>query len=58
MKGRRTEIDALNGYVSKRGRETGVPTPFCDRIRRLIEDLGIGFDPAPRHIEPLVAMLP
>jgi 2-dehydropantoate 2-reductase len=58
MKGRRTEIDALNGYVSRRGRETGVATPFCDCITRLIEELGIGFDPDPRHIEPLVTMLP
>jgi len=58
MKGRRTEIDALNGYVSRRGQEAGVPTPFCDRITRLVEELGIGFEPDPKHIEPLVAMLP
>lgn len=58
MKGRRTEIDALTGYVSRRGRETGVATPFCDRITRLIEELGIGFEPDPRHIEPLLATLP
>lgn len=58
MKGRRTEIEAMNGYVSKRGRESGVPTPFCDRITGLVEELGIGFEPDPKHIEPLIAMLP
>lgn len=58
IKGRRTEIDALNGYVARRGREIGVPTPFCDRITRLVGQLGIGFEPDPKHVEPLVEMLP
>jgi 2-dehydropantoate 2-reductase len=57
MKGRRTEIDALNGYVSRKGRETGVPTPFCDRITGLVRELGVGFAPDPEHIQPLVAMV-
>ena len=31
-KGRKTEIDGLNGYVSRRGREVGIPTPVNDAI--------------------------
>ncbi|MBM3957951.1 MAG: ketopantoate reductase family protein, partial [Gemmatimonadetes bacterium] len=30
LKGRRTEIEYLNGYVSAEGRRLGVPTPFND----------------------------
>ncbi len=37
MKGRRTEIEYLDGYVSDRGRQVGIPTPACDRITELIE---------------------
>lgn len=29
---RKTEIDYLNGYVSKKGKEYNVATPFCDAI--------------------------
>ena len=28
MKGRKTEVDHLNGYVAKRGEDVGVPTPL------------------------------
>ena len=37
MKGRRTEIEYLDGYVARRGREVGVSTPACDRITDLIK---------------------
>jgi len=57
-KGRRTEIDFLNGYVSAKGREAGVPTPFNDAIVRVVHDLGIGFKGDPAHLQPLVKMLP
>ena len=58
LKGRRTEIEQLNGYVAARGREVGVPTPFSDRIVEAFHDLGIGFDPKPENLQPLVDMLP
>lgn len=58
LKGRRTEIEYLNGYVSEQGRKVGVPTPFSDRIVELVLDLGIGFDPKPANLQPLVDMLP
>lgn len=57
-KGRRTEIDYLNGFVSELGRKAGVPTPFNDRIVEIVHDLGINFTGDPKHIQPLVDMLP
>ena len=35
-KGRPTEIEALNGYVSAKGRETNVPTPLNDALTELV----------------------
>lgn len=32
MKGRRTEVDYLNGYVVHKGRDVGVPTPMNEAI--------------------------
>ena len=42
MKGRRTEIEYLDGYVASRGREVGVPTPACDRITSLLKQVERG----------------
>jgi len=36
QRGRRTEIDALNGRLWSYGRELGVPTPFNEAMTRLI----------------------
>ncbi len=57
LKGRSTEIDDLNGYVSRKGREAGVPTPFNDRIVELVHQLGVGFKPRIENLQPLVDML-
>ncbi len=38
-KGRRTEIDALNGALAREGRAHGVPTPFNEAIALLIKGL-------------------
>ncbi len=35
-KGKLTEVDAINGIISSRGRKVGVPTPACDRVVRVI----------------------
>ena len=37
-RGRRTEIEALNGAIGRFGRERGVPTPENDRIADLIRE--------------------
>jgi 2-dehydropantoate 2-reductase len=42
MKGRRTEIEYLDGYVAGRGREVGISTPACDRITALIKQVESG----------------
>ena len=35
-RGRKTEIDALNGYVARRGHELGVPTPVNQALTALV----------------------
>ena len=57
-KGRRNEIDYLNGLVSDMGKKLGVPTPFNDKIVEIVHDLGIDFKGEPKNIKPLVDMLP
>jgi 2-dehydropantoate 2-reductase len=57
-KGRRTEIDYLNGYVCDQGRKTGVKTPYNDAVVATVRLLGVGFKPDPRHLDPVIAMLP
>jgi 2-dehydropantoate 2-reductase len=58
MRGRRTEIDFLNGVVVGEGRKLGIKTPFNEAIVSLFASLGVGFKPDPRHLEPLARMLP
>jgi 2-dehydropantoate 2-reductase len=36
-RGRRTEIDSLNGYVARRGRELGIPTPVNQTLYALVK---------------------
>jgi len=36
MRGRRTEVQYLNGYVSEQGRKVGISTPFNDKVVELI----------------------
>jgi 2-dehydropantoate 2-reductase len=59
LKGRRTEIEYLNGYVSEQGRLVGVATPFNDAVVRVVQSHGVGgLRPDPKNLEPLVQMLP
>jgi len=58
MKGRRTEIDYLNGFVAAEGRAVGVPTPFNDAVVAAFHAHGVGrLTPDPRNLEPLVRLL-
>ena len=59
MRGRRTEIDYLNGYVVDQGRRVGVKTPFNEKAVELYHAHGVGkLRPDPANLEPLLAMLP
>jgi 2-dehydropantoate 2-reductase len=37
QRGRRTEIDSLNGYVARRGEELRVPTPVNRTLHGLVK---------------------
>jgi 2-dehydropantoate 2-reductase len=58
MKGRRTEIDFLNGFVAAEGRRVGVPTPFNDAVVAAVNAHGVGrLTPDPRNLETLTRLL-
>lgn len=51
-KGRKTEIDYLNGYVSRRGREVGIATPVNDAIVTTLKEVESGSrSPHPAHVD-------
>jgi 2-dehydropantoate 2-reductase len=59
MRGRRTEIEELNGFVVAEGRRLGVPTPFNEAVVREIRQHGVGtLKPEPKNLDPLARMLP
>jgi 2-dehydropantoate 2-reductase len=37
MRGKRTEIDSLNGYIARKGAELGVPTPVNHALYSLVK---------------------
>ena len=41
-KGKKTEVDAINGVVSAFGRRTGVPTPMNDRVVEIVHRIEEG----------------
>jgi len=58
MKGRRTEIDHLNGFVAAQGRAMGVPTPFNDAVVDAFHARPVGLlQPEVRNLDPLVRLL-
>jgi len=36
LKGRRTEIDAMNGYIARKGADTGVPAPANAKLAEIV----------------------
>jgi 2-dehydropantoate 2-reductase len=59
MKGRKTEIDFLNGYVCEQGRRVGMPTPFNDAVAETVRRHPVGaLKPNPANLEPLLKLLP
>ena len=51
MKGRKTEVEYLNGYVARKGKEAGVPTPVNSAIVELTKRLEAG------ELEPSISNL-
>jgi 2-dehydropantoate 2-reductase len=37
LRGKRTEIDSLNGYIARRGAQLGVPTPVNHALYTLVK---------------------
>lgn len=59
LRGRRTEIDELNGLVVSEGERLGVPTPFNAAIVAEVHRHGVGtLTPDPRNLEPIARLLP
>lgn len=49
LKGRKNEIEFINGLVSRRGKELGIPTPYNDAVSELAREINRGslkMDPA------------
>jgi len=54
VKGRRTEVDYLNGKIASLGRELGIPTPMNDVLVRVMHELEAGArTPGPHNLEAL-----
>jgi 2-dehydropantoate 2-reductase len=51
QKGRRTEIDFINGVIVQKGRETGLPAPTHEKLIAAVKRVELGeAAPAPEHI--------
>jgi 2-dehydropantoate 2-reductase len=59
MRGRRTEIEELNGFVVAEGKRLGIPTPFNEAVVREVTRHEVGtIQPDPKNLDPIAAMLP
>jgi 2-dehydropantoate 2-reductase len=59
MRGRRTEIEELNGFVVSEGKRLGVPTPFNEAVVAAVKAHAVGtLKPDPKNLEPIAALLP
>jgi 2-dehydropantoate 2-reductase len=54
LKGRRTEIDFINGLVAEKGEEVGIPAPTHAALTQIVKQVERGeIDAHPRNIEKL-----
>ena len=54
VKGRRTEIDFLNGYVVREGAKVGIPAPTNQVLTEIVTRVEKGeLKPDPKHITDL-----
>lgn len=50
LKGRRTEIQLMNGYIAEKGRLAGIPTPSHDKVTEIVTQVERGeFVPSPAN---------
>jgi 2-dehydropantoate 2-reductase len=50
-KGRRTEIDFMNGFIADKGRLMGIPTPSHERLVELVRKVERGeIAQSPAHL--------
>ncbi|MFA6689866.1 MAG: ketopantoate reductase family protein [Sphaerochaetaceae bacterium] len=57
-KGKKTEIDAINGVVCAYGRKVGVPTPFNDKVVEIVHGIEDGtYASKPSNIELFTPLL-
>jgi 2-dehydropantoate 2-reductase len=55
QKGRRTEIDFINGVIVERGREIGLPTPTHQKLIAAVKQVELGrAPPSPEHLYAIV----
>ncbi len=58
IKGRKTEIDYLNGNVAQEGRRIGIPTPYNDAAVAVIKAIEAGeFEPGVNNVDRVNAMV-
>jgi len=57
LKGRRTEIEYLNGHVIEMGIKAGVRTPFCEAAVKWVMAQGERFEPAEANLEGVATFL-
>ena len=50
QKGRRTEIDFINGVIVARGREAGIPTPTHEKLIAAVKKVELGQAPPSREL--------
>ncbi len=57
-RGRPTEIDFLNGYITRYGKQYHIPTPINDRIVQLVKEIETGIKQStPLHFDDLCRSL-
>ena len=58
IRGRRVEIDALNGWVADRGQDVEIPTPCNNAIAEVVRSFPVGaLRPDPANLQSVLARL-
>jgi len=59
IRGRRTEIEDLNGLVVAEGKRLSIATPFNEAVVREVTRHGVGtLQPNPKNLDPIAQLLP